>query len=210
MWRKTTEAKPSSQATGEPIAIPEPPRTTPPPAPPAASVPAQQAKPPVPQPSAVQPPAAPAAPAHGTFAKAPAAPDRAAASKFSSGLKIRGEVSGNADLYVDGELSGKISLVEATVTVGPNGRVNADIEAREVIIEGVVQGNLKARDRVHLGSSSRVQGSVITPRIGIDDGARLRGKVEMVRATDIRSTVAASTPVDSSALNPVHAGAKDS
>jgi cytoskeletal protein CcmA (bactofilin family) len=152
------------------------------------------------------------APPAPVFAKAPAAPERSSASssRFSSGLKIRGEVSGSADLYVDGEMNGKISLADAVVTVGPNGRVNADIEAREVIIEGVVQGNLKARDRVHLASSSRVQGSVLTPRIGIDDGARLRGKVEMVRAGETRSTPVASAPVDSSALAPVHAGAKDS
>jgi cytoskeletal protein CcmA (bactofilin family) len=67
------------------------------------------------------------------------------------------------------------------VTVGANGRVNADIAAPEIVIEGNVQGNLQARDNVRMGSASHVQGSVLSPRIRIEDGARFRGKVEMTR-----------------------------
>ena len=89
-------------------------------------------------------------------------------------------------MYIDGEAQGKITLADSRVTVGPNGRVQADIDAREIIIEGTVQGNLKARESIRLASSSKVQGSMLTPRIGIDDGARLRGKVEMTRARRIQ------------------------
>jgi cytoskeletal protein CcmA (bactofilin family) len=108
--------------------------------------------------------------------------DTSSPSSIGTGLKIRGELSGSSDLYIDGEAQGKITLIDSRVTVGPNGRVQADIEAREIIIEGSVQGNLKASENVRLASSSKVQGSVLTPRIGIDDGAKLRGKVEMTRA----------------------------
>jgi cytoskeletal protein CcmA (bactofilin family) len=94
------------------------------------------------------------------------------------------------------------------VTVGPNGRVQADIEAREIIIEGSVQGNLKAGERVQLGAQSKVQGSVLTPRFAIEDGARLRGKVEMVRAGSQGSSSAESA-TDSSKAKVMSASSKD-
>jgi cytoskeletal protein CcmA (bactofilin family) len=68
------------------------------------------------------------------------------------------------------------------VTVGPSGRVIADIDAREIVVNGTVQGNLKASDSVRLGASGHVEGSILTARIGIEDGARLRGNVEMIRS----------------------------
>lgn len=102
-------------------------------------------------------------------------------SKIGAGLKIRGEISGDSDLYLDGEISGKIRLKGARVTVGPNGRVQADIEAREISVEGAVQGNLKADQRLRLGASSRVEGALAAPSIGMDDGARFRGKAEVTR-----------------------------
>jgi len=141
-------------------------------------------------------------------ASAPATAPRAAASeaavtpmgtgttRIQAGLKIHGEISGNSDLYIDGELQGKIRLGSARVVIGPNGKVQADIEAGGVTIEGSLQGNVKASESVRLGPGSYLQGSVLTPRIGIDDGARLRGKVEMVRAgSSASSPVAASTRV---------------
>jgi cytoskeletal protein CcmA (bactofilin family) len=82
------------------------------------------------------------------------------------------------------------------------------MEAREIIIDGSVQGDLKASDNVHLGPSSRVVGSVLTPRIAIDDGARLRGKVETVPANPSRESSVAGDAPDSQNLRPVSAGAK--
>ena len=117
--------------------------------------------------------------------------DTSAPSSLGPGLRLRGELSGSSDLYIEGKAQGKITLADSRVTIGPNGRVQADIEAREIIVEGVVQGNLKARESVRLGPSSRVQGSVLTPRIGIEDGAKLRGKVEMTRAGDSKGSAAA-------------------
>lgn len=103
------------------------------------------------------------------------------ASTISAGLKIKGEITGTSDLTVDGETQGKIRLTNGRVTVGQNGRVTADIDAREIVVNGTVQGNLKASESVRLGVSGHVEGSILTPRIGIDDGARLRGNVEMVK-----------------------------
>ena len=137
-----------------------------------------------------------------------AAPTARVTSRISSGLKIHGDVFGDSDLYVDGEVQGKIRLANSRLTIGPNGRVQAEMEAREIIIDGSVQGNLKATDSVHLGSSSRVVGGVLTPRIAIDDGARLRGKVETVPANRSRESSVAGDAPDSQNLRPVSAGAK--
>jgi cytoskeletal protein CcmA (bactofilin family) len=130
---------------------------------------------------------------------------------ISTGLKISGEFSGSSDLYIDGEAQGKIRLASSRVTIGPNGRVQADIEAREIVIEGSVNGNLKASERVRLGASSRLQGSMVTPRIAIEDGARLSAKVEMLRAGDSRSGfgTSAGAAAGSSAAKVMSASGKD-
>lgn len=109
-------------------------------------------------------------------------PSSSSRSTIGSGLKIHGDIFGDSDLFIDGEAQGKIRLTAGRVTVGSNGRVQADIEAREIVIEGTVQGNLKAAESVHLGPASHMRGSMVTGRIEVEDGAHLLGKVEMTRA----------------------------
>ena len=184
MGRKSSEGKPTSESHNPSVSAPVTPQDTVPV--PASRVPMQT----YPTPSA-----------HAT--ESASAPVSRATSKISSGLKINGELSGDSDVYIDGEVQGRIRLGNTRVTVGPNGRVQADIEARDIVVDGTVQGNLKAGESAHFGSSSRVTGSVITPRIGIDDGARLRGKVETVPAKPVRESsavVKGRTPAD---LQPV-------
>jgi cytoskeletal protein CcmA (bactofilin family) len=115
-------------------------------------------------------------------------------SRIGSGLKIRGEITGSSDMYIDGDVQGKVRVGSGRLTVGPSGRVQADLEAREIIVNGNVVGNLKAADRVQLGPTGSVQGSVVTPRIGIDDGARLRGNVETAPGSP--AGIASAKPVE--------------
>jgi cytoskeletal protein CcmA (bactofilin family) len=176
MWRKPADAKPSSQSLDSPAAVPAKIETTPAPAPSPEIAPAALANS---TPLAV-PPAQPVAP---TVAPPPAV---RGISRISSGIRINGEISGDDDLYIDGQAEGQFHFPQAKVTVGPNGKVKANIEAREIVVEGTVTGDLKASAGVQLGGASRVQGSLITPRIAIDDGAKLRGKVEMTRAGDAK------------------------
>jgi cytoskeletal protein CcmA (bactofilin family) len=124
-------------------------------------------------------------------------------STIGAGLKIRGDITGNSNLIIEGQAEGKILIASGRVTVAATGRVQADIDALEISIDGTVQGNLKARDHVRLGPTSHVQGSVLTPRIAIEDGARLRGKVEMVRAGDAQ----ASSPTKTSSTSGENTGA---
>ena len=97
----------------------------------------------------------------------------------TQGIKIKGEISGREDLFLDGAFEGKIHIADGSFTVGPNARVNAEIEAREIIVRGEVIGTLKARERVQVWSTGRVTGDMETRGIVIEDGAILRGKVEV-------------------------------
>jgi cytoskeletal protein CcmA (bactofilin family) len=101
-----------------------------------------------------------------------------AAACITQGIRIKGEVTGKEDLFVDGTLEGKLELGNSSCTIGPNGKVKADISAREVIVRGHVDGKIDGTERVQLWNTGRVAGEVRTERLAIEDGAILRGKVE--------------------------------
>lgn len=92
---------------------------------------------------------------------------------------IKGELSGSEDLYVDGNVEGKIELRNHSLTVGPNGKVKADVSAKSVVIHGTLDGTVIASDRVELKKSAVVNGDVTTHRIAIEEGASLKGKVDV-------------------------------
>lgn len=97
-------------------------------------------------------------------------------------LIIKGEVTGSESLYIDGRIEGKISLPENRVTIGRNGSVQADITAREVVVMGKVNGNIECSDRVDIRSEGSVTGDVSTQRISVEDGAVLKGGIEVFSA----------------------------
>jgi cytoskeletal protein CcmA (bactofilin family) len=102
-----------------------------------------------------------------------------AAACISQGIKIKGELTGSEDLFVDGVVEGKLNLTtNSCLTIGPNGHVKADVSAREVIVRGKVEGKVTGRDKVQLWSTGQVIGEVQTDRLAIEDGALLRGRVE--------------------------------
>ncbi|MGD0214535.1 MAG: polymer-forming cytoskeletal protein [Terriglobales bacterium] len=94
-------------------------------------------------------------------------------------LVIKGEVSGAESLFIDGRVEGSISFPENRVTVGRNGNVAANITAKEVVIMGKVQGNVECADRLDVRSEGVLAGDVITHRISIEEGAILKGGVEV-------------------------------
>lgn len=104
---------------------------------------------------------------------------------------------------MDGTLDGKLDLGNASVTVGPNGKVKADVSAREVIVRGSVEGKIEGTERVQVWNSGRVSGEVRTERLAIEDGGVLRGKVEagkaLARGNDARAASSAEKPKSSSA-----------
>jgi cytoskeletal protein CcmA (bactofilin family) len=98
-------------------------------------------------------------------------------------LVIKGEVSGAESLYIDGRIEGKITLPDNRVTIGRNGSVQANISAREVVVMGKVNGNIECSDRVDIRSEGSVTGDVSTVRISVEDGAILKGGIQ-VRSGD--------------------------
>jgi len=100
---------------------------------------------------------------------------------ITSSLLIKGEIKGSDDLYIDGEVQGTIHLSNGRVTVGPHGKISADVDAREIIVRGIVTGALRGRDRVEIGSTGEVRGNIATSRIAIGEGAQIHSKVEITR-----------------------------
>jgi cytoskeletal protein CcmA (bactofilin family) len=98
---------------------------------------------------------------------------------IGSAIKIKGEVTGDEDLLIQGRVDGSVDLKEHSVTVGADGRVTASIVARVVTVEGRVDGDIEARERIVLRSSSQVEGDITAPRVVLEDGARFRGGVDM-------------------------------
>jgi cytoskeletal protein CcmA (bactofilin family) len=98
---------------------------------------------------------------------------------ISQGIRIKGEVTGSEDLFVDGHVEGKVNLSNGSLTVGPNGVVKADIFAREVIVRGHVDGKIVGREKIQLWSTGNVAGDLQTERLMIEDGAVLSGRVEI-------------------------------
>lgn len=96
-------------------------------------------------------------------------------------VMIKGEVSGSEDLYLDGQVEGSIDLKGNRLTLGPNGRVKANLTARSAVIHGKLEGNITATDRVDLKQSAVVTGDIVTQRISIDEGAFFKGGVDISR-----------------------------
>lgn len=100
------------------------------------------------------------------------------------GLRIKGQISGNEDLLVDGHMEGSIQLGDRMLTVGSSGELTADVVAREVIVYGDVKGNVAARERIAIKKDGSVVGDLTTGRIVIEDGAYFKGSIEILKAID--------------------------
>ncbi len=109
-------------------------------------------------------------------------------------LVIKGEISGAEALYIDGRIEGKISLPDNRVTIGRNGNVQANINAREVVVMGKVNGNIDCSDRVDIRSEGSVTGDVSTVRISVEDGAILKGGIQVRSAEGKQQTQASAKP----------------
>ncbi len=94
-------------------------------------------------------------------------------------IVVRGEISGEEDLLVEGRVEGKIDLRQNAVTIGLKGQLVAEIHARAILIDGEVEGNLTAEEQIIVRKSGRVHGDLCAPRVTIEDGARFKGSIDM-------------------------------
>jgi cytoskeletal protein CcmA (bactofilin family) len=104
--------------------------------------------------------------------------------RLGASLHVKGEITGNEDLAIDGSVEGLVQLEDRKLTIGASAKVTADVIAREVVVYGNVKGNLRARDRIEIKKDGSVVGDLTTARIMIEDGAYFKGSIEIDKAGD--------------------------
>jgi cytoskeletal protein CcmA (bactofilin family) len=120
-----------------------------------------------------------------TASSRPAAPSREPRGERNTNvnigpsIEIKGELTGNEDLTIDGKVDGKIVLRDHNLTIGKNGRINADIRAKGVTVNGEVTGNITADDRVEIAPTGSVKGDLCAPRVALADGSSFKGSIDM-------------------------------
>jgi cytoskeletal protein CcmA (bactofilin family) len=95
---------------------------------------------------------------------------------------IKGELSGSEDLTIEGHVEGRIDLKGNVLTIGPNGKIKAEVFAKAVVVLGEVTGNVTASEKVDIRDNGSVDGDIASPRVAIAEGAHFRGSVDMQRA----------------------------
>ena len=112
-------------------------------------------------------------------------------------VQIKGELTGNEDLTIEGTVNGKIMVKDHALTIGANGKIIAEVHAKTVVIVGQVIGNITADDKVEIAPTGSVQGDVRAPRVAIADGARFKGSIDMERksAPSVATTASIAAPV---------------
>lgn len=124
---------------------------------------------------------APSGPSSGSFPNAAGSTERKPA-YLGPGIQIKGEISGNEDLWLDSKVDGSVSIGGFRLTIGKSAVIEGEVVAREVVVSGKVNGNISARDRLEVKNGSTVVGDLSTARILIEDGAYLKGAVEIDRS----------------------------
>jgi cytoskeletal protein CcmA (bactofilin family) len=107
---------------------------------------------------------------------------------------IKGELSGSEDLTIEGQVEGKIELREHLLTIGPHGRIKAEIFAKAVLVLGEVTGNILASEKVDIRENGSVDGDIISPRVAIAEGAHFRGSVDMQRKPQPAAALSGQAP----------------
>ena len=120
---------------------------------------------------------------------------------IGTSIQVEGAVRGEEDLMIQGEVRGTVELKSNRVTIGSDGRVFADVHAREICIEGLVDGSLVASHQVVILETAQITGSITAPRISLKDGARFNGTIDMDPAAEKLKTVfgqqSIATPITS-------------
>jgi cytoskeletal protein CcmA (bactofilin family) len=117
-------------------------------------------------------------------------------------IHIKGELTGNEDLTIEGKVEGKVFLKDHNLTIGANGKITAEIQAKTVMIVGEVAGNITADDKVEVAATGTVRGDIQAPRVVLADGAKFKGAIDMDRKPG-----SASVPSPKPVMEPVGIGA---
>ena len=123
---------------------------------------------------------------------------QASLSRLGPGLSVKGEISGNEDLLIDGLVEGVVRLNENTLMIGPTANVKADLTAGQVVVRGNVTGNVFARNRIEIGNDGSITGDLTTPQIFIEEGALFKGSIEIEKSKEKQTNENALSEIRSS------------
>jgi cytoskeletal protein CcmA (bactofilin family) len=117
-------------------------------------------------------------------------------------VMIKGQIFSREDLTIDGEIDGSVELHEHRLTVGPNGKLQAGVKAREVVVLGTIHGNVEASDKIDIRKDAKLVGDIKTARIVIEDGAYFKGSIDIARPETGKPAAAPSQSKSASAAAP--------
>jgi len=122
-------------------------------------------------------------------------------------IHIKGELTGNEDLTIEGKVEGKVFLKDHNLTVGANGKIVAEVQAKTVMVLGEVTGNITADDKVEVAATGTMRGDIQAPRVVLADGAKFKGAIDMDKKPGSHAAASASTTASRPVMEPVGAGA---
>ena len=164
--------------------------------------PKSAATPPAPASPAKESPAMSSAPTPAHHSAEPRGP-----AVIGKSVMIKGQIFSREDLTIDGEVDGSVELHEHRLTVGPNGKLQAGVKAREVVVLGTIHGNVEASDKIDIRKDARLVGDIKTARIVIEDGAYFKGSIDIVRPEAKAAASPAAKPMAAPAPSPVASAA---
>ena len=121
----------------------------------------------------------------------------AGSATLGKNVTVKGQIFSREDLTIDGEVEGTVECHEHRLTIGPNGRVQAGLKAREIVIYGSIQGNVEAVEKIDIKKEAKLVGDIKTSRIMIEDGAYFKGSIDISKAAQVQR------PTPAPASNPV-------
>ena len=122
-------------------------------------------------------------------APAPPPPPPPATNTAGKGMRLKGEIHSKEEMFFDGELEGSIEVQER-LTIGPNGKIKANVKAGDLVVRGSIQGNVEARDRIVIMNGASIVGDVKTSGIVIEDGAYFKGGIDILRPQNGKAATA--------------------
>lgn len=105
--------------------------------------------------------------------------DRRDVAVIGRSIRINGDLQGDEDLCIEGDVTGTVELKNNTLTIGAEGKIRADVYAKSVTVDGLVEGDLYGSERVNIRKNAQVRGNITAPRVSLEDGARFKGSIEM-------------------------------
>lgn len=123
-------------------------------------------------------------------------------------IKVKGDISGDENLLIEGQVEGTVNLASHELTVGKSGKVHADVTAKVIRIDGEVHGDITGKEKVFISSTSHINGNIVTPKMTLEEGARFKGSIDIDPSHANGGPSVASAKSDGASVAPVKSGSQ--